>query len=102
MSPRQPLVLRRLCGSACFAAALSQAIYAQTPSQPARVEGNTGTRIRVMLREELMDHWYPHAVEKTRGGFHQNLARDWSYRPDEGASLVYQSRMTWTAAAYAQ
>ena len=32
----------------------------------------------------------------------QNLARDWSYRPDESASLVYQSRMTWTAAAYAE
>jgi mannobiose 2-epimerase len=30
------------------------------------------------------------------------LARDWSPRPDENVFLVYQARMTWTAAAFAQ
>ena len=25
-------------------------------------------------------HWYPHAVNRERGGFHQSMARDWSLR----------------------
>ena len=47
-------------------------------------------------------HWYPHAVDREHGGFHQNLARDWSPRPDDNEFLVYQARMTWTAAAFAE
>lgn len=52
------------------------------------------------LRAE-MKQWYPRAVDKERGGFHQNLARDWSVLQDDVRSLVYQSRMTWTAAEFA-
>jgi mannobiose 2-epimerase len=88
-------------GSLLAAGALGHESRAQNPARPAQVEGYLGGVIRRMLRDELTNHWYPHAVEKTRGGFHQNLARDWSDRPDEGAMIVYQSRMTWTAAAYA-
>jgi cellobiose epimerase len=53
-----------------------------------------------LLREE-MTNWYPRTVDRERGGFHQNLARDWSVLPDDSRSLVYQCRMTWTAAAFA-
>ena len=55
-----------------------------------------------LLRDELTQHWYPHAVDRERGGFHQTMARDWSLQPDENIFLVYQARMTWTAAAFAQ
>jgi mannobiose 2-epimerase len=60
------------------------------------------SKIDEVLRSELIGHWYPHAVDRKRGGFHQNMARDWSLRPDENVSLVYQARMTWTAAAFAE
>lgn len=59
-------------------------------------------RIDAMLREELTTHWYPHAVNRERGGFHQSMSRDWSLRNDENVFLVYQARMTWTAAAFAE
>jgi len=59
-------------------------------------------KIDELLRTELTGHWYPGAVDRRRGGFHQTLARDWSVRPDENVFLVYQARMTWTAAAFAQ
>ena len=59
-------------------------------------------QIRSLLREDLTAHWYPRSLDKEHGGFHQNFARDWSPRPDESKFLVYQSRMTWTAAAYAE
>jgi cellobiose epimerase len=59
-------------------------------------------KIDEILVKELTQHWYPHAVDRQRGGFHQNLARDWSSKPDDSVFLVYQSRMTWTAAAFAR
>ena len=58
-------------------------------------------KIDALLRDELTTHWYPHAVNHQRGGFHQSMARDWSLRTDENVFLVYQARMTWTAAAFA-
>jgi mannobiose 2-epimerase len=63
--------------------------------------GSTRDRLRTLLRRE-MPRWYPHTLDRTHGGFHQNLARDWSPRPDDSKFLVYQARMTWTAAAYAE
>lgn len=58
-------------------------------------------KIDDLLREELTRHWYPRAVDRERGGFHQDFARDWSPLPEENRFVVYQSRMTWTAAAFA-
>jgi mannobiose 2-epimerase len=58
-------------------------------------------RIDDLLRTELTRDWYPRAVDQELGGFHQNFARDWSARPDDSRFLVYQARMTWTAAAFA-
>ena len=59
-------------------------------------------KLNDLLSAELTRHWYPHAVNSRRGGFHQSMARDWSLRPDDNAFLVYQARMTWTAAAFAE
>jgi mannobiose 2-epimerase len=46
--------------------------------------------------------WYPRALDRELGGFHQSFGRDWSPMPDDNRFLVYQARMTWTAAAYAE
>jgi mannobiose 2-epimerase len=59
-------------------------------------------RIDGLVLRELKDHWYPRALDKKLGGFHQNFARDWSSLEDDNRFLVYQARMTWTAAAFAQ
>lgn len=64
-------------------------------------DGDPGRVFADLLQRELIPHWYPGTVDKEHGGFHQNLARDWSPRPDRSRFLVYQARMTWTAAAYA-
>jgi mannobiose 2-epimerase len=55
-----------------------------------------------LVREELTTRWYPAALERARGGFHENFARDWTPTPDDGAFVVYQARLTWTAAAFAE
>jgi mannobiose 2-epimerase len=59
-------------------------------------------RVDALLRDELTRLWYPRAVDRDGGGFHQNFARDWTPRPDADRFLVYQARMTWTAAAFAR
>ena len=77
---------------------------AQRPAKPV-LDGERQKlrrQIEGLLRDELKSHWYPHAVNRTRGGFHQSMARDWSLGQDSNVFLVYQARMTWTAAAYAE
>ncbi len=53
------------------------------------------------MTRELTEHWYPATIDKEHGGFRQNMARDWSLGPDRDKFIVYQARMTWTAAAFA-
>jgi mannose/cellobiose epimerase-like protein (N-acyl-D-glucosamine 2-epimerase family) len=82
---------------------VSQNPAVSLPSRPQDHDASAlGRKIDEILRKELTEHWYPHSVDRKRGGFHQNIARDWSLQPDENVSLVYQARMTWTAAAFAQ
>lgn len=78
-------------------------VTALTSEQPSGQESKQlRQKIDDLLQQELSRHWYPHAVDRTRGGFHQSLARDWSIQRDENVFLVYQARLTWTAAAFAQ
>jgi cellobiose epimerase len=72
------------------------------PPVPRQDPAALRTRIDELLRVELTRDWYPRAVDRERGGFHQTFARDWSPRPDADTFLVYQARMTWTAAAFAR
>jgi cellobiose epimerase len=69
--------------------------------QPDPERAQLRQKIEESLRAELTTHWYPQAVNRVRGGFHQSMARDWSVGRDENVFLVYQARMTWTAAAFA-
>lgn len=66
------------------------------PSEP------TPDALRASLVEELTERWYPAAIDQEVGGFHQNFGRDWTPRPDDNKFLVYQARMVWTAAAFAE
>jgi mannobiose 2-epimerase len=75
------------------------AAHAEGPS--AQDFAKVRAEVSELLTQELAQHWYPHALDKEHGGFHENFARDWTARPDDGRFLVYQSRMTWTAAAFA-
>ncbi|GIW88014.1 MAG: hypothetical protein KatS3mg108_2338 [Isosphaeraceae bacterium] len=60
-----------------------------------------GDQIDHLVREELTRHWYPATLDRVRGGFQQHRTRNWSPLPDDGAFVVYQARLTWTAAAFA-
>ena len=51
-----------------------------------------------MLRQDVLDVWYPRAIDMTNGGFYADFARDWSRQPSHGKFSVFQGRMTWVAA----
>ena len=81
-------------------AAVTASPQTRSEALPAELRQKLRKKIDGLLRAELTTHWYPHAVNRERGGFHQSMARDWSLRTDENVFLVYQARMTWTAAAF--
>ncbi|HWE39397.1 MAG TPA: AGE family epimerase/isomerase [Isosphaeraceae bacterium] len=85
---------------------LSFQVGSPATAQPARPKAEEVAKLRAKVEElltsELTNHWYPRALDRDLGGFHQGFARDWSPRPDTDRFLVYQARMTWTAAAFAR
>lgn len=68
-------------------------------SQPTRPDADA---LRASVVDELTQRWFPAAVDREVGGFHQNFGRDWTPRRDDNKFLVYQARMVWTAAAFAE
>jgi mannobiose 2-epimerase len=72
---------------------------AQFPGAPLRT--GLADEVEANLRDHILRCWYPHAVDTVRGGFFQNFDASWN-RPPEAPnlkSIVYQARLTWTAAA---
>jgi mannobiose 2-epimerase len=54
------------------------------------------------LRRHVVTQWFPRAVDRERGGFHQNYAEDWTFIPKGDRASVYQSRLTWLSAMAAR
>lgn len=50
------------------------------------------------LQTQILQKWFPASVNLQQGGFDQNFAYDWTKLPGTERSIVYQSRLTWTAA----
>ncbi|HXB59976.1 MAG TPA: AGE family epimerase/isomerase, partial [Candidatus Acidoferrales bacterium] len=79
------------------------AVAADAVAQPSaadyrRIAGETDTN----FQKEILDKWFPRAVDERGGGFYENYGVDWSRGPGNDKSLVYQSRLTWTSAQAAR
>lgn len=97
---------RTLAALAAFSVVLAGTARGQAPpSRESSISKDDLKKLRVridaLLRDELTRLWYPRAVDPA-GGFFQDFARDWTRLPESERSAVYQSRMTWTAAAFAE
>jgi cellobiose epimerase len=53
--------------------------------------------IEVLLRRDVLDVWFPRALDRQYGGFHSNFSRDWQPAKSEGKFSVFQGRMVWVA-----
>ena len=51
-----------------------------------------------MLRQDILDKWFPACVDNVNGGFISSFDRQWKPGPSQGKFSVFQGRMTWVAA----
>jgi mannobiose 2-epimerase len=85
--------------------ATSSAIAADAPpsTRPTKeVYLRIAEEVERNLQKEILDRWFPVAVDEQGGGFFENYALDWSRGPGNNKSIVYQSRLTWTSAEAAR
>lgn len=54
--------------------------------------------VEANLKGQVLAKWYPWAVDEKGGGFFQNYSEDWSPGRAGSKGVVYESRLTWTAA----
>ena len=76
----------------------------ELPSIPAAEQPSVASyrameqEVGAALRQEL-SLWFPRCVDREHGGFVADFAHDWSIAPTTKRTIVFESRMTWTAAA---
>ena len=81
--------------SASFAARGPIAVAAEpSPEVCRRLAGE----VEANLRHDVLDKWFPPAMDSQGGGFFENFTANWSRGSDGERSIVYQSRLTWLAA----
>ena len=77
--------------------ALTDAVEPYFP--PTSLEYNAvAQQTRDNLQTQILTKWFPASVNREQGGFDQNFAYNWTKLPGAERSIVYQSRLTWTAA----
>ncbi|HZP17400.1 MAG TPA: AGE family epimerase/isomerase [Terriglobales bacterium] len=54
--------------------------------------------VEAMLREDVLDAWFPRAIDGQNGGFTSTFSRDWKPGRSQGKFSVFQGRMTWISA----
>ena len=52
--------------------------------------------IRASLQKDVLDVWYPRAVDTKYGGYLSNFAHDWAVMPEQDKMIVTQARHIWT------
>jgi mannobiose 2-epimerase len=88
------LVIVMVCG-----AGAAQDAKVAAPAQPTRETYlKIAGEVDDALHKDVLDAWFPRAVDRAHGGFHSHFARDWRELPSDGKFSVFQGRMTWVAA----
>jgi mannobiose 2-epimerase len=76
----------------------------QTPASQSTAE--TRQKLAAELDGYLFKHVlkprFPRCVDREHGGFHTNYGRDWTPVEDRSRFIVYEARVTWTAATVAR
>ena len=72
-----------------------------TAHQIANPIADISNEMESVLRSDLRGNWFPRVISP-RGGYVENLDRKWQPTGDRARHLIHQSRLAWTAAAYAE
>lgn len=52
-------------------------------------------QVDATLNQDILEVWFPRAVDKEHGGFRSNFSREWTPYGKESKFSVFQGRMTW-------
>ena len=88
---------------AAYGRAQSPAVTAQRTYRPPnrQVYLKLADEVEAMLRQDVLDVWFPRTVDNQRGGFNSRFSRDWKPLASEGKFSVFQGRMTWISSQVA-
>jgi cellobiose epimerase len=92
------IVVLFLTGSAVLA--VGQTAPSTQPSS--EVYRRLADETEANLRTEVLSKWFPAAMDEKNGGFFENFGEDWTRGNDRSRGIVYESRLTWTAAQAAE
>jgi cellobiose epimerase len=53
--------------------------------------------VNATLQRDILDVWFPRAIDNEHGGFYSDFTRDWQRSKSHGKFSVFQGRMTWIA-----
>ncbi|HEY5908868.1 MAG TPA: AGE family epimerase/isomerase, partial [Vicinamibacteria bacterium] len=94
---------RTLAGAAALWVTSAAATPAAPPSALTReVCLREASAMEAYLWRHVLEPRFPRCVDRQRGGFHAAYTRDWSAQADRDRFVVYQARVTWTAAEVAR
>jgi mannobiose 2-epimerase len=82
----------------CCAACLSTGPSALPTPPTAVIYRRIADEAEDNLQKQILDQWFPRAIDKEYGGFIENFNEDWSPGVNRQKSIVYQSRLTWLSA----
>jgi mannobiose 2-epimerase len=92
-----PTLAATALASAAFAAS-----QAASPPPTAQTRQEIAAELDAYLWTHVLAPRFPRCVDEKHGGFHVNYARDWSPLEDRSRFVVYEARVTWTAATVAR
>ncbi len=96
-----PWVIRMKSFAGCLFVLLGTSVIAAEPPSPQQYR-QIAEQAETSLQRDVLEKWFPAAVDRSHGGFIENFAADWSRGRDDERTLVYQSRLTWLAAQAAR
>ncbi|HKG92140.1 MAG TPA: AGE family epimerase/isomerase [Gemmatimonadaceae bacterium] len=101
---RAALALGLACVAAAAAAACARParVRAAHAGLPASARRALAAEVRASLRRELLDAWYPRAVDRERGGYLSQFDYRWAPTGEQDKMVVTQARHLWTTARAAQ
>lgn len=91
--------LQRFCFLVCLATCLMRvSVTAQPAGLPGEVRAALAEEMTHALRAELLDAWYPRAVDTRYGGFLSRFDAAWQPEGSQEKMIVTQARHVWTTA----
>lgn len=91
----------------CFVSGVANGVadaQAAPSAQEIAAQPNRATYLQIAgqvdraLHEDVLNVWFPRAIDREHGGFHSHYGPAWQTEPSDGKFSVFQGRMTWVTA----